>query len=88
MEAWIGIAASYDRLKRFDEADRAYKVVTTLAGHTPSVLNNLGYHYMLKGDFAAAERTLHEALDKDPNNPLIKNNLSQLANLKARAGKG
>ena len=28
VEAWLGLAASYDRLKRFDEADRAYKVVT------------------------------------------------------------
>jgi Flp pilus assembly protein TadD len=88
VEAWMGLAASYDRLKRFDEADRAYKVVTTLAGKTPAILNNLGYHYMLKGDYATAERTLREALGKDPNNPQIKNNLAQLANMRANAGKG
>ena len=88
VEAWLGLAASYDRLKRFDEADRAYKVVTTLAGHTPSVLNNLGFHYMLKGDYAGAERTFREALEKDPSNPLIKNNLILLAKTRAKAGKG
>src|SRR5271167_666312 len=30
VEAWLGLAASYDRLKRFDEADKAYKVVTSM----------------------------------------------------------
>lgn len=48
---FVFLAASYDHLKRFDEADRAYKVMTGMVGHTPAVLNNLVYHYMLKGDF-------------------------------------
>jgi Flp pilus assembly protein TadD len=86
-EAWLGLAASYDHLKRFDEADRAYKVVMKMAGNSPAVLNNLGYHYMLKGDFASAERTLRSAEEKDPSNPYIKNNLVLLENWKANAGR-
>ena len=50
------------------------------------MLNNLGYHYMLKGDFAAAEQTLRCRAGEGPNNPYIKNNLAQLAAWKAKAG--
>ena len=85
VEAWIGLAATYDHLKRFDEADRAYKIVTKLAGNTPSVLNNLGYHYMLKGDYAAAENTLRAAQEQDPGNPHIQSNLNLLAELRANS---
>jgi Flp pilus assembly protein TadD len=75
-EAWLGLAASYDRLRRFDLADRAYKVVVKLVGHTPTVLNNLGYHYILLGDYAAARQTLAAARSADPKNPYISNNLA------------
>jgi Flp pilus assembly protein TadD len=88
VEAWLGLAASYDHLKRFDEADKAYKVVTSMAGNTPSVLNNLGYHYMLKGDLKLAETTLRAAEAQDPTNPYIKNNLALLSNWKLKAGNG
>src|ERR1700674_1580303 len=47
--AWIALAATYDRLARFDLADRAYKSAIHLAGETTQVLNNLGYSYMLRG---------------------------------------
>ena len=87
VEAWLGLAASYDHLKRFDEADRAYKMVTKTAGHTPQVLNNLGYHYMLKGEFAKAQRTLEAALAKDPGNPQILKNLETLHTWKESAGR-
>jgi Flp pilus assembly protein TadD len=75
-EAWLGLAASYDRLRRFDLADRAYKVVVKLVGHTPTVLNNLGYHYILLGDYAAARQTLAQARSADPKNAYISNNLA------------
>ena len=75
-EAWLGLAASYDRLRRFDLADRAFKVVVKLVGHTPTVLNNLGYHYILLGDYAAARQTLAAARNADPKNPYISNNLA------------
>ena len=48
-EAWLGLAASYDRLKRFDLADRAYDQLVRLVGPTPEVLNNQGFSYILRG---------------------------------------
>ena len=77
-EAWLGLAASYDRLRRFDQADRAYKVLFKMVGQTPTVLNNRGYHYILRGDYASARQTLAAAQAADPGNPFIRNNLSLL----------
>ena len=34
-EAWVGLAASYDRLRRFDLADRAYQEAIQIIGRTP-----------------------------------------------------
>lgn len=85
VEAWLGLAATYDRLKRFDEADRAYEAIFKLAGKPASVLNNYGYHLMLKGQFDEAEITLRKAEELDPKNAYIRNNLNMLAQL--RAGK-
>ena len=77
-EAWIGLAAAYDRLRRFDLADRAYEQVTAIIGPTAEVLNNRGYSYMLRGDYPRARSTLLAAAAKDPKNPYIKNNLELL----------
>ena len=87
VEAWLGLAASYDNLKRFEEADRAYDVLEKMVGHTPTVLNNLGYHYMLKGEFGRAEHALLTAQSRDPNNPLICANLALLSDWRAAAGR-
>lgn len=78
-DAWLGLAAAYDRLKRFDLADRAYKQLYGMMGRTPELLNNQGYSYMLRGDYAHARATLLEARAKDPRNPYIANNLALLA---------
>lgn len=78
-EAWLGLAASYDRLRRFDQAKQAYDVLIKLVGHTPIVLNNLGYHYMLKGDHVTARATLASALEGDPENVIIQNNLDTIS---------
>jgi Flp pilus assembly protein TadD len=77
-EAWLGLAASYDRLKRFDLADRAYRQLYAMLGRTPEVLNNQGYSYMLRGDYAHAREILAEAQAKDPKNPYIANNIALL----------
>ena len=77
-EAWLGLAASYDRLRRFDQADRAYKVLFKMVGQTPTVLNNRGYHYILRGDYASARQTLTAAQASDPGNPFIRNNIALL----------
>jgi len=73
--AWTGLAASYDRLARFDLADRAYRMAIRLKGETPEILNNLGYSYMLRGDYPAARKKFIKALQRDPGNPTIVNNL-------------
>ena len=52
-EAWVGLAASYDRLRRFDLADRAYDQALRAGRPTPEILNNQGYSYMLRGDYRA-----------------------------------
>ena len=77
-EAWLGLAASYDRLRRFDLADRAYHQLFAMVGRTPEILNNQGYSFMLRGDFAHARETLAEAQAKDPSNPYIANNIALL----------
>lgn len=78
-EAWLGLAASYDRLRRFDLAQRAYDRVLALEGRSPAVLNNLGYHYMLKGNLRQAHALLMEAAEKDPGNIIVQGNLRLLA---------
>ncbi len=84
--SWLGLAATYDRLKRFDNANRSYDIVIKLVGFTPTVLNNLGYHYLLRGETDNARKTLEAALKKDPGNKMIINNLNVLK--KAKEGKG
>jgi tetratricopeptide (TPR) repeat protein len=85
-EAWVGLAASYDRLHRFDLADRAYQQAIRIVGRTPEVLNDQGFSYILRGDYARAQRTLVEARTKDPGNPHIQANL-QLLEESQRDGK-
>jgi len=85
-EAWLGLAASYDRLRRFELADRAYKQAIVIAGATPEVLNNQGYSYLLRGDYARARAKFAEARTLDPGNPYILNNIKLLEDT-ARKGK-
>ncbi|HEX8166152.1 MAG TPA: tetratricopeptide repeat protein [Beijerinckiaceae bacterium] len=77
-EAWLGLAASYDQLKRFRLADRAYAQALKLMGPTPEFLNNRGYSHLLRGDLAKASRDLSEAQAQDPDNEQIRNNLKAL----------
>src|SRR5436853_1455189 len=73
--AWIGLAASYDRLRRFDLADPAYVQAIRLGGETVQILNDQGYSYMLRGNLTAARRKFAKAYELDPTNPTITNNL-------------
>ena len=73
--AWVGLAATYDRIGRFDLADRAYAAAIRLVGETTDILNNLGYSYMLRGDYVAARKKYLQALMREPHNPTILNNL-------------
>src|SRR5262249_5259611 len=76
--AWIGLAASYDRIGRFDLADRAYKRAIRLSGETTALLNNQGYSYMLRGKLVEARRKFLRAYEREPNNPTVINNLELL----------
>ena len=78
MSAWLGLAASYDQLKRWALADRAYAQALKLTGPTPEFLNNRGYSYLLRGDIKKASDDLSLAAAKDPGNEHIQNNLKTL----------
>lgn len=84
-EAWLDLAASYDHLKRFDLADRAYAQAIRLAGPKVQILNNQGYSYMLRGDNAQAFRKLEEARRRDPGNRFVLSNLGLLEESARRA---
>jgi Flp pilus assembly protein TadD len=82
-QAWIGLAATYDRLRRFDLADQAYATAIKLTGETVQILNDRGYSYMLRGDLTKARAQFLKAYRLDPANPIIINNL-QLLNSSSR----
>jgi Flp pilus assembly protein TadD len=76
--AWVGLAASYDKLRRFDLADQAYAQAIRLGGVTVQILNDQGYSLMLRGNLTAARRKFEQAYSLDPGNPVIANNLELL----------
>lgn len=86
-EAWLGLAASYDRLKRYELADRAYREALAIFGPRPEVINNIGYSYLLRGDLRKARQKFAEAQARDPENPTIANNIA-LVDEAARRKKG
>lgn len=73
-EAWLGFAASSDRLGRFDAADRAYAQVIAIAGRRGEVVNNMGWSQWLRGNRDAAKLLFAEALTLAPGNPVIVSN--------------
>jgi tetratricopeptide (TPR) repeat protein len=77
-EAWVGLAASYDRLHRFDLADRAYAQAIRIVGATAEILNDQGFSYMLRGDYTRAHKVLQQAQAKDPSNPYVHANMQLL----------
>jgi Flp pilus assembly protein TadD len=80
-EALIGLAASYDRLRRFDLSDRVYAQWARVAGASVQYYNNLGYSYMLRGNLPAARASFLKAQDLAPNNPVVDNNLELLSSV-------
>lgn len=78
-EGYVGLAASYDRLGRFDLADRAYATLYKLTGGNAQYYNNLGYSYLLRGNLSAALGSFRRAQALDPDNLVVANNLRLLA---------
>lgn len=77
-EAWLGLAASYDQLRRFDLADRAYAQAIAIAGPTVEIVNNQGYSYLLRGDIKRARAKLAIARRDAPENKYVLNNIRLL----------
>ena len=84
-EAWLGLAAAYDQLRRFDLADRAYTQAIRIAGQRVEIINNQGYSYILRGDYKRARERLMLASVKAPDNPQVQANLQLLAKRSGRA---
>jgi Flp pilus assembly protein TadD len=84
-EGYVGLAASYDRLRRFDLSDRVYQALFELSGASAQYYNNVGYSYMLRGNFKAAYMSFRKAEKLDPDNIVISNNLQILADAAAAA---
>jgi Flp pilus assembly protein TadD len=77
-EAWLGLAASYDRVRRFDLADRAYRETGRLIGDRAEYYNNVGYSYLLRGEPSKARFNFLKAHELDPTSLTVNNNLELL----------
>lgn len=78
--ALLGFAASADMLRRFDQADGAYKKLQPIIGHRIEYHNNRGYSLLLRGDLLGARRHFVKAYEIDPSNERAANNLEMLRN--------
>lgn len=85
-DAWLGLAASYDRLRRFDLADRSYKQARKLAGDTAEIMNNIGYSYLLRGDLPRARQFMSAAYARNTTDPRIISNIETLNTMLVKRG--
>ena len=85
-EAWLGLAASYDRLRRYELADRAYAKRSRSSVRARSAQQ---YRLLVPAARrpAQARQKFVEAQAKDPENPTIANNIA-LVDEAARRRKG
>lgn len=86
-EGYVGLGASYDRLRRFDLSDRVYAALYDLSGGSAQYYNNVGYSQMLRGNLKDALSNFRRAEKLDPGNVVVANNMQILAHVteKARA---
>lgn len=82
-EGYIGLSASYDRLRRFDLSDRVYASLYAITGSTAQYHNNLGYSFLLRGKLADALRQFRKAQQLAPGNVVIANNIELVARASA-----
>ena len=75
-EGWLGLAASYDRLKRYVSPTAPTARRSPIFGPRPEVINNIGYSFLLRGDLRRARQKFAEAQRQDPENPTIANNIA------------
>jgi len=82
-QGYVGLAASYDRLGRFDLADRVYASLRRIGGETAQYYNNVGYSYLMRGSLQTALANFRKAAALDPDNITISNNIQLLADAAA-----
>lgn len=87
-EAWLGLAASYDRLRRFDQSRFAYGRLKTLLGPTAAYYNNVGFSNLLQGELVAAYQNFQKALQQEPDNVVAQNNMQMLTHYAEGARNG
>lgn len=81
--AYNGLAAAYDRLGRFDLADRAYMEALTLAPDDPTTLNNMGWSRHLRGQPELARVYLRHAAELAPEENITLANLDAVETVAA-----
>jgi Tfp pilus assembly protein PilF len=69
------LAAAYDRMGKFTQAEVHYGKALHATPKDPKVWNDVGYSYYLQTRLADAERSLKTADSIDPNNPQVLTNL-------------
>lgn len=79
LEAWYGLAASYDQLRRFDLADPIYAHIRKTYEESVTYYNNYGYSLELRGDDRAARAEYNKAIRLAPDCEISRNNLKSLS---------
>ena len=69
------MAAVFDRLGRFPQAEDHYKKALKLSPKDPKIWNDSGYSYYLQGRWDEAERALKTALKLAPDDARVRTNL-------------
>lgn len=73
------LAASYDRIQRFDLAQVYYDKALAIEPRSAQTLNNIGYSMLLRGDRTEALAYFDKAKTIDPLNMVVAANLARLA---------
>lgn len=84
LEILNALAAAYDRLGRFDLADRYYGEALAIDGRDLQTLNNFGYSQLMRGNLKRAALLFAMAKSLDPTDPIVAANLA-LAEAKVAA---
>ncbi len=73
------LAASYDRIQRFDLAQVYYDKALAIEPRSAQTLNNIGYSMLLRGDRTEALAYFDKAKTIDPLNMVVAANMARLA---------
>ncbi len=73
------LAASYDRIQRFDLAQVYYDKALAIEPQSAQTLNNIGYSMLLRGDRTGALAYFDKAKTIDPLNMVVAANMARLA---------